>query len=154
MKTLVLGLGNTILGDDGVGVHVAQAVAAGLDGGNVDVIDTNMDGLNLFDFILGYDKLVVIDAIVTEKGEVGEIYRLKPEEIYEPCGSAISPHHFTLATTIELGRRLFPAEIPREVIVFAVKTRDASEITEQMTDDVKQAVPKAADLVLKEIGAR
>lgn len=154
MKTLVLGLGNPILGDDGVGVHVAQAVAARLDGSNVDVIDTSMDGLNLFDFILGYDKLVVVDAIVTDNGEVGEIYRLKPEQIYEPSGSAISPHHFTLSSTIELGKRLFPDEIPREVIVFAIKTRDASEITEQMTDDVKQAVPKAANLVLKEIGAK
>jgi hydrogenase maturation protease len=153
MRTLVLGIGNSILGDDGVGVRVAQAVASKIKDDSIDVMDVNVDGLNLFDFILGYDRLVVIDAIVTEDGEIGEIYRLKPEQICSPSGSAISPHHYTLASTIEIGNRLFPREIPQDVVVFAINTEDASLITEEMSPKVREAVPKAVNLVLEEVGS-
>ena len=143
MKTLVLGIGNSILGDDGVGVHVAREVGARVNDKNVDVRDVGVDGLNLFDFILGYDKLVVIDAILTERAEVGEVYRLKPERVIDPSRSAISSHHFDLGTTLDIGKRLFPNQIPEE----------AACISEQMSPRVERAVPKAVSLVLEEIGA-
>jgi len=153
MRTLILGIGNSILGDDGIGVHVAQEVARIIKDENIDVRDVSVDGLNLFDFIIGYDKLVVIDAIVTDDGEIGEIYRLKPEYVCDPSRSAISPHHFNLATTLEIGKRLFPNKMPEEVIVFAVGTQEAATVTEEMTGKVKKAIPQAVSLVLEEIGA-
>ena len=81
MKTLVLGIGNPILGDDGVGFHIAQELAKEIKDENIDVKDTSAGGLNLLELIAGYDKLILIDAIMTENGEAGEIYQLKPEEI-------------------------------------------------------------------------
>jgi len=152
MRTLVLGIGNSILGDDGVGVRVAREVAARVKDGNVDVRDVSVDGLNLFDFILGYDKLVVIDAIVTEDGAVGDVFRIVPEKVCDPSRSAISPHHFNLATTLEIGKKLFPAQIPRDVVLYAVEAEEATAVSEEMTREVEQAVPRAADLVMEEIG--
>lgn len=151
MRTLVLGIGNSILGDDGVGVHVAQELSRKIKDENVDVRDTSVDGLNLLEFIMGYDKLVVIDAIITEDGEVGEIYRLKPEEVCQPSHSAISPHHFNLATTLEIGKKLFPEEMPEEVTVFAVGTQEVARVTEEMTGKVKEAIPRVISLVLEEL---
>jgi len=151
MRTLVLGIGNSILGDDGVGVHVAQELSRKIKDENVDVRDTSVDGLNLLEFIMGYDKLVVIDAIITEDGEVGEIYRLKPEEVCQPSHSAISPHHFNLATTLEIGKKLFPEEMPKEVTVFAVGTQEVARVTEEMTGKVKEAIPRVISLVLEEL---
>jgi hydrogenase maturation protease len=152
VKTLVLGIGNSILGDDGVGVHVAREVGARVNDKNVDVRDVGVDGLNLFDFILGYDRLVVIDAILTERAEVGEVYRLKAERVIDPSRSAISSHHFDLGTTLDIGKRLFPNQIPEEVVVYAVGTEEAACISEQMSPRVERAVPKAVSLVLEEIG--
>jgi hydrogenase maturation protease len=154
MRTLVLGIGNSILGDDGVGVRVAQEVAARINDENIDVRDVSVDGLNLFDHILGYDRLVVVDAIVAEDGRVGEIYRLKPERVCDPSRSAISPHHFNLATTIEIGNKLFPGAMPREVTLYAVGAEEATTVTEEMTGEVKEAVPRAASLILEEIRSR
>ena len=151
MRTLVLGIGNSLLGDDGVGVRVAREVARRVKAPNVDVRDVSVDGLNLFDFILGYDKLVVVDAIVTENRVVGDVFRIVPEKVCDPSRSAISPHHFNLATTIEIGRKLFPAQIPRDVVLYAVETEEASVVSEQMTREVEQAVARAVDLVLDEI---
>ena len=151
MKTLVLGIGNSILGDDGIGVRVAQELAGIVKDENIDVLDVSVDGLNLLELIIGYGKLVVIDAIMTENGEVGAIYRLKPEKVCQPARSAISPHHFNLATTLEIGKRLFPKEIPEEVVVFAIGTQDVTCVTEDMTEKVREAIPKVVSLILEEL---
>lgn len=113
--------------------------------------DVSVDGLNLLELIVGYDRLVVIDAIMTEVGEVGEIYRIKPENVCGPSCSAISPHHFNLATTIEIGKKLFPMKMPEEIIVFAVGTREVARVTEEMTSKVKEAIPKVVNLVLEQV---
>jgi len=151
VKTLVLGIGNSLLGDDGAGVHVAQDLAKKIRDKNVDVKDVSFDGLNLLELIVGYDRLIVIDAIMTEGGEVGEIYRLKPEKMHELAHLAASPHHFNLAGTLELGEKLFPEEMPKEVTVFAVGTQEVAQVTEEVTCKVKEAIPKVVALVLEEI---
>lgn len=153
MKTLILGIGNPILGDDGVGFHIAQELAEKIKDENIEVKDTTVNGLNLLELIAGYDKLIVIDAIMTEDGKAGEIYKLKPEIIGEPACSTISAHHLNLANTIELGKRLFPQEMPEEVTVFAVGTQKVAQVTEEMTEAVKEAIPKIVSLVLEEISS-
>ena len=154
MRTLVLGIGNPILGDDGVGFHIAQELAKEIKDENIAVKDTSIDGLNLLELIVGYDKIIIIDAIMTEDGEVGEISRLKPEDIGEPAQSIISAHHLNLLTTIKLGRQLFPGKIPEEVIVLAVGIQEVTEFTEEMTEKVKEAIPKAVNLVLEEVAPK
>jgi len=151
MKTLVLGIGNSILGDDGVGVHAVQELARKIKDANVDVKGVSFDGLNLLETMVGYDKLIVVDAILTEGGEAGEIYRLKPEQVCRPSSSAISPHHFNLVTTLAIGKKLFPDEMPSEVTVFAVNTQDVTMVTEEMTEEVKKAIPRVVSLVSEEL---
>jgi len=154
VRTLVLGIGNPILGDDGVGFHIAQELAREIKDENIDVKDTSVDGLNLLELIVGYDNVIIIDAIMTEDGEVGEIYRLKPEDIGEPAQSIISAHHLNLLTTIKLGGRLFPKKMPGEVIVFAVGIQEVTEFTEEMTEEVRGAIPRVVNLVLEEIDSK
>jgi hydrogenase maturation protease len=153
MKTLIMGIGNSLLGDDGIGVHIARRLSRLIKDENVAVVDANTGGLNLLDFILGYDKLIIIDAIMTNQNRIGEIYRLGQEKIGEPVYVATPPHHFNLPATIEIGRRLFPNEMPKEVIVYAVGTQDVAQITEDMTDKVKKAIPRVISLVLEEVSS-
>lgn len=151
MRTLVLGIGNSILGDDGIGVHIAQELAKKIKDENIDVRDVSVDGLNLLELIMGYDRLIVIDAIMTEDEKVGEIYRLKPENTGELVCSVTSPHHLNLATTIEIGKKLFGEQIPEEVIVFAIGAQEVTRVTEKMTERVKEAIPKVVSLILEEV---
>jgi len=81
MKTLILGLGNPILSDDGAGIRVAQEVGKQLNDPQVTVAETSAAGLSLLDSIVGYDKVIIIDAIQTKKGRAGQIYRMKPEDL-------------------------------------------------------------------------
>ena len=152
MKTIIMGIGNSLLGDDGVGVHIARRLSRLIKDENVDIVDANMGGLNLLDFILGYDKLIIIDAIMTNQKQVGEIYRLGEEKIGQ-ADAVTSPHHFNLPATIKIGRRLFPNEMPKEVIVYAVGTQNVAQITEDTTYKVKKAIPRVIYLVLEEISS-
>jgi hydrogenase maturation protease len=153
MRILLLGIGNPILGDDGVGVRVAQELARKIKDESIEIKDTSADSLNLLELIVGYDKLVIIDAIMTDAKKAGRIYRLKPENLCHPSHPTASPHHLNLATTIEIGRMLFPEEMPQEVAIFAIGTQQVTEVTEEMTAKVKQAIPKVVDLILKEVNA-
>ncbi|MBA7614117.1 hypothetical protein ES703_21379 [subsurface metagenome] len=154
MRTLVLGIGNPILGDDGIGFHIVQELAKEIKDENIDVKDTSVNGLNLLGLIVGYDKLIVIDAIMTEDEKVGEIYRLKPRNSSETAWSTISLHHLNLATTIEIGERLFPKEMPGEVIIFAIGAQEVTEVTGEMTARVKEAIPRVINLVLEELSLK
>jgi len=153
MRTLVLGIGNPILGDDGVGFHIAQELANEIRDENIDVKDTSVDGLNLLELVVDYDRVIIIDAIMTEDRGVGEIYRLKPEDIGKPAQSIISAHHLNLLTAIKLGKRLFPKKMPGAVIVFAVGIQEVTEFTEEMTGKVREAIPKAVNLILTEVAS-
>ena len=154
MRTLVLGIGNPILGDDGIGFHIAQELAKEIKDENIGVKDTSVNGLNLLELIVGYDKLIVIDAIMTEEAKAGEIYRLKPSSSGETAWSTISLHHLNLATTIEIGERLFPKEMPGEVIIFAIGAQEVTEVTGEMTARVKEAIPRVINLVLEELSLK
>jgi len=154
VRTLVLGIGNPILGDDGIGFHIVQELAKEMNDENIDVKDTSVNGLNLLELIVGYDKLIVIDAIMTEEAKAGEIYRLKPRSSSETAWSTISLHHLNLATTIQIGKKLFPKEMPGEVIIFAIGAQEVTEVTGEMTARVKEAIPRVINLVLEELSLK
>jgi hydrogenase maturation protease len=150
-KTLILGIGNPILGDDGVGFHVAQELAKRDIGIDIDVEYASTSGLDLLEIIAGYDKVVMIDAIKTRNGEPGEIYRLRPEDFVGTV-HATSLHDTNLATAIKVGKELIAGQMPKGIVIFAIEVEEVMEFTEEMTEKVKEAVPRVVDLVLKEIG--
>jgi hydrogenase maturation protease len=152
LKTIVLGIGNTLLGDDGVGVYAARELAEKISDENVTVMDTAIDGLNLLDVIRNYERLIVIDAILDERAEIGTIFRLTQDQIPPSSLSGASSHNLNLSITLNIGNSVFPGEIPREVVVFAVASQNVDYVTEEMTANVKQALPQIVELVINELG--
>ena len=149
MKTLVLGLGNSILSDDGVGIQVAHEVANQLNDPQVTVAETSAAGLSLLDSIVGYDKLILIDAIQTEKGQAGQIYRMRADD-FSLTRHLSSPHQINLATALELGRMLNLA-MPEKITVFAVEAKDVTSFGEKCTPKVEKAIPEVVRMVLEDL---
>jgi hydrogenase maturation protease len=149
MKTLVLGLGNSILSDDGVGIKVAHEVANQLNSPQVTVAETSAAGLNLLDSIVGYDKVIIIDAIQTKEGQAGQIYRMGSED-FSLTKHLSSPHQINLVTALELGKMLNLA-MPQEITVFAVEAKDITSFGEKCTPKVEQAIPEVVKMVLQEL---
>jgi len=151
MKTLILGIGNLILSDDGVGCKVAQRLEERLKSyPNITVKETSLSGLSLLDELPGYERLIIVDAIQTKGGKPGDIYKLSPSDF--KTGRMAIIHDLGLFSTLELGRKL-EMEMPREVVIFAIEAKEMAIFSEQCTPEVKKAIPKAVDMVLGEVGA-
>ncbi len=149
MKTLVLGLGNPILSDDGVGIRVAREVGNKVKDPQVAVSETSALGLSILDSIVGYDKVIIIDAIQTEEGQAGHIYRMRTED-FALTQHLSSPHQTNLATALELGKML-NLGMPQQITVFAVEAKDITTFSEKCTPEVEQAIPEAVNMVLGEL---
>lgn len=148
-KTLILGLGNPILSDDGIGPWVARELEGRLDRPGVTVIETSMAGLSLLDLLSGYDRAIIVDAIQSSGGKPGQIYRLYPELLGTSCQAACL-HRLDLPTALELGRRLGMA-LPQEIVLYAIEAADLSTFSEECTPEVKRAIPLCAQMILEEL---
>ncbi len=152
MKTLVLGIGNPILSDDGAGIRVTQEVGKKLDDPQITVSETSASGLSLLDSIIGYDKVIIIDAIQTEKGKAGQIYRMGPED-FSFAKHLLSPHQINLVTALELGKMLNLA-MPQKITIFAVEAKDITNFGERCTPEVESAIPEVVKMVLEELDSK
>ncbi|MFC1907777.1 hydrogenase maturation protease [Chloroflexota bacterium] len=144
-KTLILGLGNPILTDDGVGLKIAQKIKE--EDPRLEVIETSEAGIALLDFVVGYDKLIIIDSIKTEKGNPGELYKLELENL-KPTMDFSSSHNIGIITAFELGRRL-KYRMPRHISIYAVGIRDNTTFSEKCTLEVKKKIPFIAKQIIE-----
>ncbi len=148
-RILVLGLGNPILCDDGVGYQVAMTLQERLDMPDVDIKEAGIAGLDFLDMITGYDRAIVIDAIQTEKGKPGKIYRFGPDSLAATRHSG-TPHDVNIATALELGKKL-NLKLPKEIIIFAIEVEDVTSFSEECTPEVKKAVTRCVEMVMREL---
>lgn len=149
VRILVLGVGNPILSDDGVGIHVARELKTKRLPG-VHVEELAASGLELLDMVVGFDKVVIIDAIQTKDGIPGEIHLLE-EKDFEKAVHGSSPHGINIATALALGRKIVPERMPKEVTFVAIEAEDLVNVKEQLTPKVAAAVSKVVKMVEDEI---
>lgn len=149
MKTLVLGLGNPILGDDGVGIRVLEQLRARFDNVDLTFKESCASGLDLLQEITGYDRLIIIDAIQTKTGRVGHIYRLTMDDFTDSRLSG-SPHNIDLAAAVELGKKLGEC-IPQQIDIFAIEVADVTDLSERCTPEVEKTIPLAVNMVANEL---
>ena len=74
-------MGNPILGDDGVGIHVIRSLKSELkENSDLKIEEAATGGLNLVEMFLGYDKGILIDSIKTKDGQIGTIHRFNSDD--------------------------------------------------------------------------
>jgi hydrogenase maturation protease len=156
MNTIVVGLGNPILTDDGVGVKVAYEVEARLAGDvpdNLTITEASVGGLRLMELLAGYDRAIIIDAIQTNNGhQPGTYYTLNLDDLrnISPTQHSASAHDTTLVTALDMGRRMGLA-LPTKVSIYAVEVENILEFNEEPTHNVAEAIPIVAEAVIKEL---
>jgi hydrogenase maturation protease len=150
MKTLILGLGNPLLGDDAIGLLVAGRVRERLQGrDDVDVQEDEAGGLRLMERLTGYQRAIIVDAIVSG-GAPGTIRRLESGDV--PTQRTAIAHGIDLPRALELGRALGLA-MPSQVRVVAIEAASVLEFRRDMTPAVAEALEPAVATVLEELGA-
>jgi len=143
MNTLILGIGNPILTDDGVGIKIAQKLKE--ENPELEVAQTSEVGMALLELIAGYDKLIIIDSVKTEQGKPGELYKLDLEELKCPMPFSTS-HGIDIPTAIELGQRA-GYKMPEYISLYAIEIKDNTTFSEECTEEIKEMIP----LIMKQI---
>jgi hydrogenase maturation protease len=145
-KVLVLGLGNDILTDDAVGLHVAQAVRERLAGEpRIEVKSTTEMGLALLDEIADRDSVVLVDSVQTGRAPPGHIHEIDATALARVAST--TPHMLGVGETLAFGQLLGLA-MPRHVRVFAIEVADPFSLGTEMTGAVREAVSAAADKIV------
>lgn len=143
-------MGNPILRDDAVGVRLARDVGEQLAGTpGVDVLpECSIGGLDLIEVVAGYDRLIVIDAIRTQGGAPGSLYRFTGLELRDTLHLS-NVHDANFATALELGRWMGRVKaLAEDVHIFAVEVEDAETFDEELSPVVAAAYPGLCAAVL------
>ena len=148
MRKLVLGIGNVLLRDEGVGCHVAHALE-GIPLPDVKVIDggTCPDVLQLRE---GADKLVIVDA-VKGGGTPGQIYRFHPEDIALEQKPLLSLHDMNLIDGLKLMQLWHPDKIGiGETVIIGVEPKEINWGLE-LSLELEKRMSQIIDAILSEL---
>jgi hydrogenase maturation protease len=153
MNTLVIGLGNPILTDDGVGIYTARAVRRALPlDAPVEVTELAVGGLGLMETMVGYEHVILIDALWSPPDEAGEVVLFDAGYLPETLNSA-SSHDADLPTALRIGRELgAPLPADDRIQVVAIRANDVLNFGDEPTTPVKAAIPEAVAAVLGLLG--
>jgi hydrogenase maturation protease len=149
MKTIVIGVGNPILQDDGVGIHIINKLRGHLKDSQVIMDIAYTGGMNLLDMIRGYDKVILIDAIKQEHCKTGEVKRFPLTQA--PAIHSSNPHDVSLSEALHLAKQLGETHLPQEIIVIGIVVKNTNDFGEHLSSEVASAVPTAVTMVLAEL---
>ncbi|MCK4297448.1 MAG: hydrogenase maturation protease [Candidatus Marinimicrobia bacterium] len=149
MKTLILGLGNSILSDDGIGINIAHELEKIRPPLPAEIREGSVAGLSILDEIDGYDKVILIDSIKTGKNEPGSIYRLKPED-FNSTSQLSNSHGIDFFAALKFGEK-FGYILPKTIDVYAVEVEDNTTFNERCTSKVEASVSKLVQEIVRSL---
>lgn len=159
-KTLIIGLGNPILTDDGVGVKVAFELERLIDltsHPELTITEASAGGLRLMETILGYEKVVLIDAyyLKPETNTPGKIHHLSLDDLrsVSPTQHSTSAHDTSLVTALDAAEEM-GYSIPNEFSIYAVEVENILDFSETPTPAVAAAIPEVVRLIIEELSLK
>ena len=147
--TVIIGMGNPLLSDDGIGIAVATAVAERLhDCMKLTVTELHTGGIRLMEAMAGFKRAVVVDAMVS--GAVpGTLQRFNPQD-FVTTKNTYSSHDTNFGTAYDLGL-LAGVELPERVSFWGIEAREFDLFGERFSDEVAAALPLAVERIVAEI---
>ncbi len=149
MSNVIIGIGNTILSDDRIGIYIAERLKKELK--DAEVQTSSSSGLNLMDHILGYERAIFIDSIKTGTGCLGQtsVYNMDDFENSTP----FSIHTTDLINAIKICRR-YGLDVPEQIFFIGIEVKDNSTFTESFSrqiDSMKDSIHKMVKEKIRDI---
>lgn len=153
-KIIIIGLGNELISDDGVGIFVLQELKSKLLSSlnvshNFVFQELSVGGLSLLDYISGFSKCLIVDTILTRNQPPGTIYRFKQNSSDELV-KIKSSHQINLPQVIGLAN-LLNIEVPDEIIIYGIEGEDITTFKIGCTEKVQEAIPKLVDMIYDDL---
>ena len=144
---LILGLGNILLGDEGVGVRVIEQLLSRPLPDEIEVIDGGTAGYELINFFEGKEKVIIVDAVKTNDTP-GSVYKLDLALVQEDETVQLSLHQIGLKNVFKMASLM---DLNPEVTLVGIVPKDYQDYNIGLSDEVEKAIPLAIETVLKEI---
>ena len=150
MKLVIIGMGNTLLSDDGAGIAVAERLAEIFrDNEAVDVIPASWGGFRIIDLLAGYDAAIIIDAAKTDEVPIGCIRKFIPADFVHSV-RMVSFHDVNFATALEFAQQM-DIPMPQDISIYTIEVEDITTISEELTATVHSVVEVCVQRILKEV---
>jgi hydrogenase maturation protease len=148
-KTIVLGVGNLLLKDEGIGIHVVQELQKRQLPNGVEVVDGATSGMNLLALFPEASRLIIVDCVKGGK-EPGTIYKFTPDEVKKREWRLMtSLHDVNLADVLQLAEQM--NEMPEEVVIIGVEPKELDYGVE-LSPELEAKLPQVIEEVFKELG--
>lgn len=144
---LILGLGNILLGDEGVGVRVIEQLFSHPFPDEIEVIDGGTAGYELINFFEGKEKVIIVDAVKTDDTP-GSVYKMDLSAVQEDDTVQLSLHQIGLKNVFKMASMM---DLNPEVTLVGIVPKDYQDYNIGLSEEVEKAIPLAIETVLKEI---
>jgi hydrogenase maturation protease len=150
MKVIILGMGNTLLSDDGVGIVVVEELKKVIPKNHfIEIAETSWGGFRIIDLLAGFDKAIIVDSIKTGSKPPGTIHYFKPSDIV-PSIRMVAFHDINFNTALEFAKQ-YGIPMPADISIYAIEVSDTETFSEKCTPFVQRAVKKCTKLILEEL---
>ena len=146
-RIIVIGVGNLLQKDEGIGIHAVKALQEMQLPDNVTIIDGGTSP-DILACTRGGDKLIIVDA-ARAGGEPGAIYRFQPDDLIAESGAALSVHELGVPQNLRL--MLLSGNEPSEVVIIGIEPK-VIEWGIELSPELEKKIPEIISVVLKEIG--
>ncbi len=146
MKTIIVGIGNPILGDDGVGIHVLRELVPKTLDQDIVLEEAFTGGMNLLDIMIGYDRAILIDAVENPDDPPGKTYTM--DALQMTSSHSTNPHDTSFPEALEVARKMGQKNIPSEIHLVGINIRAQYDFKDRLSDEVFRAVPEAVKKVM------
>ena len=151
----ILGCGNLLMGNDGVGLKVIEALQKtelkGLK--DLDIVDAGVCGLDLLNYFDGARKVIIVDAVLADS-PVGSVHRLDGKDLIksteEPL-NLVSAHDLTITDVLRIGEHV--QTLPEIVVIGIEIGTIVTEATLEISPEVLEGVDEAIRLIREEISS-
>ncbi len=143
--TAIIGIGNTLMSDDGAGVRVLEHLDDLPE--HVSIVELATGGMTLLHHLEHYEKMIIADA-VDFGGKPGEIRVFRPDEVTSIKTTGYSLHDLDILMVLKLAKKL--GTLPESVVIAAIQP-GSLEMKEGLTPQVEEALPELARRILEQV---
>lgn len=144
---LILGIGNILLRDEGVGVRVIEHLQQQTIPDTIELVDGGTSGADLIDILADRRKVIIVDAVDAGK-PAGTVIRFEEDDLESIPKSTLSLHELGIAETLKMTERLNCR--PHEVVFFGIQPKDVTPGLE-LSDVIADVVEIVAEKVIAEV---
>jgi hydrogenase maturation protease len=147
-KTLVLGLGNPILTDDGIAFYLIDLLEKENKNENFEFQKSSLSGMHNLELMFDFEKVVIIDAIMLGN-EIGKVYKLGLDDIERTLHT--SSHDLGFRTVIDIGYKYYKERMPKKFVIFGIEVKEVKTFSEKLTPSLENLLDDICLTIKKEL---